>query len=339
MTYELLNIETVIGQALFWSFILGGVYAYLAKRDPSERKQQKGIFLKIIPWILLCVVFLEFFILIVRTVDYPWKYNLSLQIQNRLILNLQRGVIHGCCLTVYAFMFKSSDTSWWKKICKVIAYVTLSLLIIVFDLNNLFLDVYIIQYSTMLVFSIILLIIAHVRPSKKECNSLAITSAESTQATIEEAMEESEDTQKESASRFIPNIVNEEKTLSHTLEESIPIKQEKAKQEAETPICESDMMYCKFCGNKIKADSTFCRYCGKKQLMTNDTTISKRLLEWCSKKKWYLIVYAIYFLIVLILILDEYHRVDMQSFIAFEILAPLVLYTLVAVVRYLKNKL
>lgn len=302
MTYDLLNIEAVIGATFVWSGVLGGVYAYFAKRDPSEKNQQKGILRKIIPWIVLCFFCFDVFILIVRTGDYPWKYNLSLQLQNRQILMSQREVIISFCWTLYAFMFRPSDTSWRKKVCKVIAYAILSIMILVFDLDLMFeygVAQYLICFSAMLVFVVILLFIAHVSSPKKDCNSFALTSAESSQPIIDEASNE---------------------------EDSFKIE------------CESDMVYCKYCGKRIKADSTFCRYCGKKQLMANDTISSKRFLEWFSERKWYLIVYVIYFFFVLIYILDRY-SFDWRPFIAFEILVPLILYVLVASVRYLKNKL
>lgn len=301
MTYSVLDIKNVIILTIYSSFILGGVFVYFAKRDPSEKNQHKGILRKIIPWIVLCSFCFDVFILIVRTGDYPWKYNLSLQLQNRQILMSQREVIISFCWTLYAFMFRPSDTSWRKKVCKVIAYAILSIMILVFDLDLMFeygVAQYLICFSAMLVFVIILLFIAHVSSPKKDCNSLALTSAGSSQPTIDEATNE---------------------------KDSFKIE------------CESDMVYCKYCGKRIKADSTFCRYCGKKQLMENGTISSKRLLEWCSKNKWYLIVYAIYFFFVLIYILDS--SFDWRPFIAFEILVPLVLYVLVALVRYLKNKL
>lgn len=302
MTYSVLDIKNVIILTIYSSFILGGVFVYFAKRDPSEKNQQKGILRKIIPWIVLCFFCFDVFILIVRTGDYPWKYNLSLQLQNRQILMSQREVIISFCWTLYAFMFRPSDTSWRKKVCKVIAYAILSIMILVFDLDLMFeygVAQYLICFSAMLVFVIILLFIAHVSSPKKDCNSLALTSAGSSQPTIDEATNE---------------------------KDSFKIE------------CESDMVYCKYCGKRIKADSTFCRYCGKKQLMENGTISSKRLLEWCSKNKWYLIVYAIYFFFVLICNLDRY-SFDWRPFIACEILVPLVLYVLVALVRYLKNKL
>lgn len=301
MTYSVLDIKNIIILTIYFSFILGGVFAYLAKRNPSEIKQQKGILRKIIPWVVLCAFFVIVVNLIDRIVDYPWKFNAPLQLQNRLILMSQREVIYLFCWTVYAFMFRPSDTSWRKKVCKVIAYAILSIMILGFDLDLMFkygVAQYIICFSAMFVFVVILLFIAHVSHPKKDCNSLAITSAESSQPAIEEAS-------------------NEEDSFRE---------------------CESDMVYCKNCGKRIKADSTFCKYCGKKQLMTNETISLKRLLKWCSNKKWYLIVYAIYFLFVLIAIMDEY-KFDWQAFIGFEILAPLVLYTLVAMIKYLKNKL
>ena len=98
-------------------------------------------------------------------------------------------------------------------------------------------------------------------------------------------------------------------------------------------------MYCRYCGKEIDDDAVYCRYCGKSQQFMADTdniTSLMKLLEWFSKRKWYFIVYTIYFFFVLIYILDRY-SFDWRPFIAFEILVPLVLYVLVAIVRHLKN--
>ena len=95
-------------------------------------------------------------------------------------------------------------------------------------------------------------------------------------------------------------------------------------------------MYCRYCGKGIDDDSVYCRFCGNKQIIEN-SIIEKNSpiepLDWCSKRKWILIGYAIYFFFVLILVLDM-RRGGLQAFFLWEILVPLILYVLVTIVKY-----
>ncbi len=95
-------------------------------------------------------------------------------------------------------------------------------------------------------------------------------------------------------------------------------------------------MYCRYCGKEIEDGAVYCRYCGKnQQLVADKNTILKVLLEWCSKRKWYIIVYAIYFLIILLSMFKQYTSERIPFLIGFGILAPLILYVLVAIVKRL----
>lgn len=287
MVYNVLtndNLGTIITSGFLICIVLGGVFANLAQKDPSKKEQHKGFLRKIIPWIVLCAFLSETILLISRLLDYLWDVDATPSQASALrelqynptgfvvygwandyqlpILSSLTGAILWFCWTVYAFNFKSSDTSWWKKICKVIAYIIISITILGFHFHQLD-DLWL--YIVIIVVVIVLLKIAHVKPEEQYDNiPLNETSLESSQSTIEETTVESENTQKESAYRFITNMAIEEKRLSLSNEESQPIEKENAIQEVETLIRESDMMYCKYCGKRIEADSSFCKYCGKK---------------------------------------------------------------------------
>ena len=95
-------------------------------------------------------------------------------------------------------------------------------------------------------------------------------------------------------------------------------------------------MNCRYCGKEIDDAAVYCRYCGKnQQLVADKNTSLKVLLGWFSKRKWYIIVYAIYFLIILINMLDMSSSKQMPFLIGSGFLAPLILYVLVAIVRRL----
>lgn len=100
-------------------------------------------------------------------------------------------------------------------------------------------------------------------------------------------------------------------------------------------------MYCRYCGKEIDDDAIYCRYCGKnQQLVADKNTNSKVLLEWFSKRKWYIIVYVIYFFFILIITLDEFRNDSDQLpfFLCWEFLVPLILYILIAIVRHYRSK-
>ena len=96
-------------------------------------------------------------------------------------------------------------------------------------------------------------------------------------------------------------------------------------------------MYCRYCGKEIDDDAVYCRYCGKnQQLVADKHTSLKVLLEWFSKRKWYIIVYAIYFFFFQLFNMKVHCSSEdkLANFIFFVILVPLILYVLVAIVRH-----
>ena len=216
---------------------------------------------------------------------YGWANDYQLPLLSPLT-----GAILWFCWTVYAFRFKPSATSWWKKTCKVIAYIIISITIFGFQLHQ-FGDLW--GYAMILVAVIVLLWIAHVKPEKQNANVPVEMTNESQEQVIENVAEESGPTQNEDPLRFMPKVAVGEEIIEPTsIEVSKPIKQDEVVHEVTStppkPIIEevvvpvtapvnehlpqnevtqfeeSDMMYCKHCGKRIESDSTFCKYCGKR---------------------------------------------------------------------------
>ena len=313
MEYHVLSNNSLIS-FLFYGVMagmaLGAVFSYLGQRDSSIVTKEKSIIRKTIPWVILCIFFSELSLLLYRYFDYPWDLEpqpsqaSAFREMNYLgsgyplwgwandyqlpIVSALAGSIMWLCWTVYAFNFKPSDTSWWKKVCKVVAYFILSATILGFYIHELR-DIWL--YVGVIVVITILLWLAKVKVSPKENSS---PREEIMTNSNEEAPHLSEQKDNEDPLRFMPkssivlppeptdNIetpsinepevsesVSQENVIPQQIqveEEVITIKEEEVdfhQQPADT-VEKNEMMYCKHCGKRIEADSTFCKYCGRR---------------------------------------------------------------------------
>lgn len=310
MEYHVLSnsdIISILRNVAIAALFMWPMFSYFAGRNASKKHLTKGVFRKITPWVLLSIFLSEFALLISRLYNYPWDieavpsqasayremqylstgfilYGWANDYQLPLLSSLS-GAVLWFCWTVYAYNFKPSDTSWWKKACKVIAYIIISIIIFGFQLHQ-FGDLW--GYAMLLVIIVALLWIAHVKPEKKEeskYNDALIGSRN--------IVEECSPTSNEDPSRFIPTA-----SFVKNVTESIPVEKSKPIEQVEeihevvstcpefitgevvlpetTPVNdnplqneiaqnkEPDMMYCKHCGKRIESDSTFCKYCGKR---------------------------------------------------------------------------
>lgn len=303
---------SILFYGVIGGLILGAIFSYLGQRDASMVTKEKGIIRKVIPWIILCIFLSELSLLLYRYVDYPWDVEpqpsqaSAFREMNYLgsgyllwgwandfqlpVVSALAGSVMWLCWTVYAFNFKPSDTSWWKKVLKVVAYFILSATILGFYVHELG-DLWL--YVGVTVIIIILLWLAKVKVSPKEnlspCEEILITSKE-------EAPYVCEQKENEDPLRFMPKssvalqpqpkenietpsinepVVSESVSPSVSQENIIPqqiqeevveIKEEVTDfpQQSVDSIVDIEMMYCKHCGKRIEADSTFCKYCGKK---------------------------------------------------------------------------
>ena len=293
--------------------ILGPIFSILGQRDASLATKEKGVLRKFMPWLILCILLSELSLLLYRYYDYPW--NIEPQPSQASVfremnyfcsgyplwgwandyqlpvISALTGSLMWLCWTVYAFNFEPSDTSWWKKACKVVAYLILSVFIYGFNLHELR-DLW--TYAGAIIVVAILLWIAKVRPSKEQS-----TNTNEEKVDIEEIAPSpivSEPKNSEDPSRFMPKssvvlkpqptdntethsinepVVSESVSESVSQESNIPQQiQEKVveiKEEIADPpqqpvdnVVDIEMMYCKHCGKRIEADSTFCKYCGKR---------------------------------------------------------------------------
>ena len=312
--YELAEILTYGG---FSIAILWAVFGYFAGRNASTSQPNKGFIGKILPWIVLLILLSEISLLIYRIINYPWNIE-PMPSQASMIREVNEVRVTGygepalypvwgwandyqydllsafsaCllwfCWTIYAFNFKSSDTSWWKKICKVIAYMILSAFIYAFRFH---------YYDELLVYAIfplvvfVLLWLAKVRTPKQKVIPVVVGEATPQLNRPEETPKPIEN---ENPSRFMPHheIIKtegkqndalkpskeESSAIDDVLESEAHVQEIKPKVEIaneERHVCLmdnqikekpsfADMMYCKYCGKKIEEDSTFCQYCGKR---------------------------------------------------------------------------
>lgn len=315
MEYHVLS-NYDIGQILVYGgfslAIIWALFGFFAARDASNNLQTKSLWRKVIPWLVFCILLSEICLFIYRCVDYPWEIKplpspaSAFREKNEMVtgypiwgwandyqlplLTTFAGVLLWFGWTIYAFNFKPSNTSWWKKVCKIIAYIILSTTILGFQLHQ-YGDMW--GYAIILVAVVILLRIAHVKPESKRVNTFEGATVESSQLAPVEIAEASAPQKNEDPFRFMPKgAVSEEIIEPASIETSKPIKQEEEIhevtsvpsdpiiEEVDVPVAvpvnehlpqneitqfeEPDMMYCKHCGKRIESDSTFCKYCGKR---------------------------------------------------------------------------
>lgn len=315
MTYHVLSnfdIGKILTYGGFSLAILWAVFGYFANRDASPNQPPKSLWRRLLPWVVFCIFLSNVCLFVYRCIDYPWNidpqpsqasvyreisymgsgyplWGWANDYQLPLLSSFTK-VLLWFCWTIYAFNFKRSDTSWWKKTCKVIAYIIISIIIWGFQLHQ-FGDLW--GYAMLLAVVVILLWISHVRPKKKEASTSDDAVIESSQHRLEEVEEKYELRQNESPSRFMPKAAFGEEVIESTpIQESKPIEKVEETHETVSKLSESmpkevvmpetahvnehlsqsqaiyktepDMMYCKYCGKKIEADSKFCKYCGRR---------------------------------------------------------------------------
>ena len=311
---------SIMAYGLMSLVVLLPLFNYWGSRNPAPG-YKKGIVAKIVPWVVLCIFISEVCLLVVGLANYPWStpaepssasINRELEYvpsdnplfgwandgQN-LILRNYTGSILWLCWTVYAFSFKKSLTSWWKKACKVVAYLIFSALILGFSIHELRDSL---VYAAIAGIAFLLLWIARVKPVKVQTLAPVNTQEESDK-------EEMRKIDTEDPSRFMPsdqksvptvedaksvvptqieqqplqdidlsisddsfvddnvNDADSDITIESTASPQETLSEDAAKEDTDAPLTVSDQSetkYCKYCGKQIEADSTYCKYCGRK---------------------------------------------------------------------------
>lgn len=297
MEYHVLsNIDVIkilfygLASGLFLAFY---IFAELAKRDSSKQAGKKGIFGKALPWIVLLIFISELSLLGYRVFAYPWDIppepsgaSMIREINEGLVSNYpvwgwandyQFGLLSALsasiiwfCWTVYAFNFKPSNTSWWKKTSKGVAYLILSSFIYAFRFH---------YYDELLIYAVfplvvfLLLWLAKVRTPKRKVAPAVVAEELAPQPIISEEVPKLIETN--DLSRYMPhseeikdgefseNAVHDttdDKNHEDVVLDDNNIPETGDKQKATTDMFA--MMYCKHCGKRIEADSKFCKYCG-----------------------------------------------------------------------------
>ena len=292
------------------------VFVNLAKRDASKQEIGKGLLRKVMPWIVLLLFLSELSLFIYRAIDYPWNFvpepsqaSMIREVNEVRVTRYGEPAIYPVwgwandyqydllsafsasilwfCWCIYAFNFKPSDVSWWKKICKVIAYLILSAFIYAFRFHY-FDDLLVYALFPLVVF--ILLWLAKDRTPKQIV--IPVVAEEITSKLISHE-ETTKPIENEVPSRFMSHQekikfegemgdvdlepINEElSAIEDVLESKAPVQEIKPKVEIVTEeeparqmdkqikkeLAIPDMIYCKHCGKRIEADSKFCKYCG-----------------------------------------------------------------------------
>lgn len=300
----------IIYHAIYGIIMLGGLANYLGKRNARSDTHKKSFFRKAIPWVLSCVLLSDLALFSYRLICYPWSED-PMPLQGSILRELQydgddfiicgwandyqlailmplAGMALWTFWVVYAFSFIPSATSWWKRVCKVIAYIIISVSILGFRVHS-FEDL--LYWAIILAIVIVLLYVAAVRKTLVKKQELSPVDEH---IKPEEPMSEQHfSNSKEYNERFVPKPRNVEfkegsfsdettKTEGSLLTEDV-IPKEKNKEDLsevrlaeipkdeEKPLFSSqaenpndDMMFCKYCGKRIEADSCYCKFCGKK---------------------------------------------------------------------------
>ncbi len=312
MGYHVLSnsqMTSILSYAFFSGLALGFIFSFLAQRDAIFPPQKKGLLRKIIPWIVLCIFLSDISLLIYRISYYPWDIEPQpsqasiFREMNYMssgypvwgwanddqlpIISTLTGALMWLCWTVYAFQFKPSATSWWKKVCKVVAYLTLSMIIIGFNMHELS-DVGL--YIGLIIVIVILLWIAKVKHQKNDM----VYAIEANGDNMGNMPMAGKDEKNEDSTRFMPQPIVEMPPLPNDTihqdvhkviitEPPMPPTHDVIKSEPEASVpqpqqrddkknvyqepennSEIEMMYCKYCGKRIEADSIFCKHCGKR---------------------------------------------------------------------------
>lgn len=181
----------ILVYAICGMVILRAFAAYLGRKDGRIAKQKKSVFRKVVPWGLLCILFSELSLLIYRLLHYPWstvpqpsQISIAKEMQygadsiilwgwandsQLTVLSSLAGTALWLFWTIYAFKYKPSDTSKWKKSCKILTYIIISVTILDFNIHS-FLDF--VWWTIVFIIVIVLLRISSVKVKHQETDDV-----------------------------------------------------------------------------------------------------------------------------------------------------------------------
>lgn len=158
----------------------------------------------------------------------------------------------------YFFLFRKSNSVWWKKILKILFAILLyGFYLKATDFH--YFDIWEWMHTILFVIMVLIVSILSKRSSNKAIEQQAVLNK------IEEFPEQTEvdNSSHEDETRFMPksmvDIVNEPiNTISH--EETTTPDFQISQQDEEKPI----YMFCRYCGKKIDYEGVkYCKHCGK----------------------------------------------------------------------------
>lgn len=253
----------IIAWTLVFCIPLGKVFQYLGHRH-AFLPYKKGIVGKIVQWVLACVLLFDIGKFGYLFLHYPWMEvpqpspasmyrQLETTAQSPLfgfandqqlaILTALAAVVLGICWTTYAFSYKPSPTSWWKKACKFVAYLLISATILGFRVHT---GADLVVYGGIALAALLLLRVARVHPPKDANKPAEMKESDTPVPVVAES-----------------NAPTRQHVEASRHPEEAEVHSSSA-QEAPSAPADSNMKYCRFCGKPIKRNAAYCRYCGHK---------------------------------------------------------------------------
>lgn len=299
MLHEVMN-YAVLAMVFFAVF-----FSQVASRNCLRQEEKKGWFRRLAPWLVLLVFLSEAALFAARLWTYPWNaeaqpsqssiyrelqycptdivwFGWANDYQLPLLSSLTRSMLW-LCWTLYAFNFRPSPVPGWKKACKFVAYLILSLCILGFRIHE---SDDVVYFAVAGVIVAVLLWIAQARPVMPMAAYGGMAQHIPPVPENASVAESAPVNNNEDPSRFMPKeSVKEEPSVAdgecgdsaeqvekqvqyaheqENLAETDNASEEKSQMPQE-PVDPQmpEMMYCKYCGKVIEADSRFCKYCGR----------------------------------------------------------------------------
>ena len=209
-----------------------------------------------------------------------WGYATT---EQTIVFNNIYSVFLTFALSIYCFMFKKSNSQWWKKILK-FAYALLLYVFFTASSNFHYFDIY--EWIAPIGFTILCTIIFYKSSKinttkmdtvtikkeehKNQTEKLINTKEEKTD-NLNECIENNnisatiEEIEKDELKELEELNTTIDKDLEETTEVYIKNETSLIENNAEGMTNNnSDAQFCKYCGKKIDSDAIFCQYCGKK---------------------------------------------------------------------------
>ena len=196
MEYHVLSnndMELILAFGIVSGVVLCLIFRWLAIRDAATDKTRRGIIKTIVSWMLLVISISQVALLVYQYINYPWEsepFPSQGSIYREIsylgsnyplfgwanddqlsIISTLAGCVMWFCWTVYTFYHKPSNTIWWKKGCKILAYIVLTVIIMGFNFHELR-DAW--MYLIALIIVVLLLFVSRVKSAMAISDAISL---------------------------------------------------------------------------------------------------------------------------------------------------------------------